>query len=97
MTQDDARLGAAHASIRDRGSLLSHRGLNVPNNLYTRRGVFRLPFEGAAGEVVLVAISRHGRRVAEVELDDPINAREVNTVLHRLLDILDPQPPLRPL
>lgn len=67
----------------------------MPNNSYARRGVFRLPFEGAAGEVVLVAISRHGRRVAEVELDDPTHAREVHKILHGLLDILDPQPPLR--
>lgn len=69
--------------------------MSVPQSVVgdTRRGVFRLPFDGAAGEVIIVAISSRGRRVAEVKLEDPHLAPAVQDLLLTLLDVLDPPPP----
>ena len=55
--------------------------------------MFRLPFAGAAGETVIVAITSQNRRVAEVTLADEIDTGVVQHLLEILLDEVDPQPP----
>lgn len=60
------------------------------------RGVWRMPYRGSGGGVVLLAVTSEGRRVTEVEifeLEGRLALRAEQQRLRVLLDEMDPPTP----
>ena len=54
------------------------------------RGVYHLPFYGSLGEVWVVAVDRHGRKVSEAIVLEGQSMPHAEGLLRDLLDRVDP-------
>lgn len=70
---------------------MPHRLHQVQPDIIASRGVYTLPYRGPEGERYIVAVDRHGQRIAEATVYPSVrDASDLTAVLWSILERCDP-------